>query len=196
MSLKEKTAVVILSIIMIIFTIVSLSTDYFFFTYNNYSRNLKVDFRQRYKDNLDWINTVDSVYTLSDSSYNLSINYLNQLAKEKLTDTTRLKDIYYIKANILYQNNRINFAIQTLENYNKLTKFQTSKYLSLKAGCLIKQDKLSEAEVLLKVSAEDYIDSKWYLGDFSGSNKILSRTIGLSEQYEIIKIKLTILSKM
>lgn len=162
---KEKVILVLIAVGFAAYVLLNLFISFEFFEINNWSYDLREQRAIEKQDNLAWIANVDSVYTLSDKNIEDAFDYLSYLALEKPKDSIRLKDIYFIKATIQYNNNLLDDAIETLEKYNQLSKSETPKYQWLKAGCLVKQGELEAAESLLQKTAELNLVSNWLLGN-------------------------------
>jgi tetratricopeptide (TPR) repeat protein len=163
---KEKIVLILIAVVFAAYIVLNLFISFEMFGFNEGSKALRTERVTEKQANLDWIATVDSVYTLSDADIEDAFDYLSQLAIENSTDTTRLKDMYYIKASIQYHHNLPEDAIETLELYNNLSKSESPKYQWLKAGCLVKQGKLEAAESLLSKTSEINLISNWLLGNF------------------------------
>ena len=162
---KEKVILVLIAVGFAAYVLLNLFISFEFFEINNWSYDLREQRAIEKQDNLAWIANVDSVYTLSDKNIEDAFDYLSYLALEKPKDSIRLKDIYFIKATIQYNNNLLDDAIETLEKYNQLSKSKTPKYQWLKARCLVKQGELEAAESLLQKTAELNLVSNWLLGN-------------------------------
>ena len=201
--MKDKVTHIIATIALLLLFIGGIWESWSWFNLQNDITRINAENERLDARNQNWINLVDSIYSLGDTSLSSSQLVIRDLLQIYRQDTQRLADLYFIKGNIEYQKDQIDEAINSLSTSKIFSKAETPKHLALMGGCLVKKGDFDIAKQYLALASQKNHSYKWHLGNFfeiiGDKNKAIQEYAELLQKdsitYRICRQRLTELEK-